>query len=329
MLWLEKLGAEVLGLSLPPATQPALWTLLGGPGGANSFGDVRDPTTVRTAFESARPEIVIHMAAQALVRASHEDPVSTFQTNVMGVVNVLEAARATPTVRAIVNVTSDKCYENREQIWAYREDEPMGGADPYSASKGCAELATSAYRRSYFNRSEGPWLASGRAGNVIGGGDWSPDRLIPDGVRAFTAGETLRVRNPSAIRPWQHVLEPINGYLLLARALCDRGREVAEAWNFGPSEEDAWSVGQIVERFTAAWGGGASWRRDEVIGPAEAMLLRLDATKARQRLDWRPRLSISEGLDWTVEWYKSVAAGQSAHETTMSQIEAFERRSVA
>lgn len=324
-LWLRKLGADVFGLALEPDTQPALWNLVGRPFLDGSLGDIRDSAVVNAAFEKARPEIIIHMAAQALVHPSYKDPVTTFSTNVMGLVHVLEAARATPSVRVVVNVTSDKCYENREHIWAYREEEPMGGSDPYSASKGCAELVTTSYRRSFFNLPEEPKLASGRAGNVIGGGDWSKDRLVADCMRAFQAGNPVVLRNPLATRPWQHVLEPINGYLGLAQALYERGSEVAEGWNFGPREEDAWTVARVVDRLIEAWGPGARWVPDEHMHAKEAVLLRVDATKARLRLGWRPRLPLTEALSWTVEWYKAVAAGEPALDITMRQIERFEK----
>jgi CDP-glucose 4,6-dehydratase len=324
-VWLQRLGAQVHGLALPPATTPSLWTLLGNPAD-RGFGDIRDPAVVKAAFDEARPEIVIHMAAQALVHPSYEDPVETFSTNVMGLVNVLEGSRASETVRAVVNVTSDKCYENREQIWAYREDEPMGGSDPYSASKGCAELVTASYRRSFFKDAAGPWLASARAGNVIGGGDWSADRLAPDCVQAFEAERPVLIRNPLATRPWQHVLEPVCGYLILAQALYERGGEVAEGWNFGPSDEDAWPVKDVVDQLVRSWGGSASWRHDSRVHPKEAMLLRVDATKARLRLGWRPRLPLREALAWTVDWYRAVSSGQDAMDLTRAQIEAYESR---
>lgn len=325
-LWLERLGAQVFGLALEPDTEPALWNDVGRPAGLGSIGDVRAVSTVAAAFARAQPEILIHMAAQALVHPSFENPADTFDTNVMGLVRVLDAARACPTLKAIVNVTSDKCYENVEQVWAYRETEPMGGSDPYSASKGCAELVTNSYRRSFFKSPDGPFLGSGRAGNVIGGGDWSRDRLIPDCVRAFQSSQKVVIRNPLATRPWQHVLEPISGYLVLAQTLYERGSDFAEGWNFGPSDDDAWTVGRVVDKTVRLWGGDASWQRDESVWPKESMLLRVDATKARVRLGWLPRLDVSEALGWTIDWYKAVNAGAPARDTTLEQIECYEQR---
>lgn len=324
-LWLRQLGADVHGLALEPEGDPNLWTLIGRPIDQGAIGDIRDSAVVQAAFMAAEPEIVIHMAAQALVRRSYQDPAATYETNVMGVVHVLDAARASASVRAIVIVTSDKCYENREQLWAYREDEPMGGADPYSASKGCAELVTASYRRSFFSNPQGPWIASGRAGNVIGGGDWSDDRLIPDCIRAFQEQRAVPIRNPLSTRPWQHVLEPICGYLMLAQALYERGGEVADGWNFGPPDEDVWQVSRIVEHLADAWGGKARWAPDNDFHPHEATLLRVDATRARVRLGWRPRLGIAKALDWTIEWFKAVEAGQAALDTTLGQISRFEQ----
>ena len=323
--WLSRLGADVFGLSLPPEEGQTLWEASGRPGDhAVGFGDIRDADQVAGVFARVQPNIVLHMAAQALVHRSYDDPKETFDTNVMGLVHILDAARATQSVRAIVNVTSDKCYENREQVWAYRENEPMGGSDPYSASKGCSELVTASYRRSFFSRGD-QLLASGRAGNVIGGGDWSRDRLIPDCVRAFTAGQAVSIRNRQATRPWQHVLEPLSGYLLLAQALVERGNEVADGWNFGPPDDDAWHVGRVADTLVSLWGDGASWHEDENAWPHEAMLLRVDATKARVGLGWRPRLDTATALAWTIEWYRAVLGGASAQGIVDDQIARFEQ----
>ncbi|CCB65048.1 CDP-glucose 4,6-dehydratase [Hyphomicrobium sp. MC1] len=328
-LWLEKLGAKVFGLALEPITDPALWNLLGRPLGDASIADIRDRQAVQQVFDAAQPEILIHMAAQALVHPSFERPAETFEVNVMGLANVLDAARNTATVRAIVNVTSDKCYENREQIWSYRETDPMGGSDPYSASKGCAELLTTSYRRSFFNKAGGARLASARAGNVIGGGDWSADRLVPDCVRAFQVGEVLKIRNPLATRPWQHVLEPISGYLLLAEALYEDHPGMAEGWNFGPPDSDVWTVERVANHLTKGWGASATWQCDEKHWPKESMLLRVDATKARVRLNWNSRLNVAEALDWSLDWYKAVARGESAREVTLRQLSEYEARETA
>ena len=287
--WLAGMGASVTGVALPPETSPNLFDLLGLARDVDSLlRDVRDLEAMQGVFRSAQPEVVFHLAAQALVRRSYADPVQTYATNLMGTVHVLEAARATPSVRAVVNVTSDKCYENRETQHAYRETDAMGGHDPYSSSKGAAELITSAYRRSFF-ATDGKLLASARAGNVIGGGDWSEDRLIPDCVRAFSAGRDLVLRDPLAVRPWQHVLEPLAGYLLLAERLAAGEAAAADAWNFGPDDADSASVGRVVNEIVRLWGGSARWRQDDIAQPHEAHLLRLDVSKARQQLGWRPR----------------------------------------
>ncbi len=324
-LWLRKLGAVVQGIALEPQTTPSLWRLVGGADLVpTDLADIRSPAAVESAFSRVAPEIVFHLAAQALVQPSYEDPVGTFATNVMGTVNVLEAARRMPSVRAVVNVTSDKCYENREQIWPYRETDAMGGADPYSASKGCAELVTSSWRKSFFSATEGPFLASARAGNVIGGGDWSPDRLIPDCLRAFDAALPVRIRNPRAVRPWQHVLEPLSGYLLLAEKLHEHGQEVAEGWNFGPSDDDAWPVRRVVDHFATLWGNPAHSVSDTATWAAESLLLRVDATKARLRLGWAPRLDVADALAWTVSWHKAYAGGENVRARTLDQISAYE-----
>lgn len=309
-LWLQDMGAKVTGYALAPATSPALFEVAGVAGGMRSeIGDVRDLDRVRAAVAAVSPEIVIHMAAQPLVRESYLDPVATYATNVMGTVNVLEAVRACPGVRAVVSVTTDKCYENQEWAWGYRESEPMGGHDPYSSSKGCAELVTAAYRRSFFDAEGTAAVASARAGNVIGGGDWADDRLVPDILRAFERGEALRVRNPLSTRPWQHVLEPLSGYLVLAQALVEHGSAFAEGWNFGPRDDDAQPVGWIVERMMRRWPSAKPWQRDEGYNPHEASWLKLDVSKAGQRLGWRPRWSLDEALDRVVRWHRDYLDG--------------------
>ena len=323
-LWLQALGAEVHGLALAPPTRPSLFEEARvGSGMRTTTGDIRDFDTVRACMAAFGPQIVIHMAAQALVRPSYSDPVATYATNVMGTVHVLEAARQSAGVRAIVNVTTDKCYENREWAWGYREDEAMGGHDPYSSSKGCAELVTSAYRRSFF-ASEGLALASARAGNVIGGGDWAAERLIPDILRAFERHEPVVIRNPHATRPWQHVLEPLSGYLVLAQKLFEEGQACSEAWNFGPRDEDARPVQHIVERLAAGWGHGASWRLDGGPHPHEAQGLKLDISKARARLGWRPSWSLAEALSQIITWHQAWRARQDVQQLCLQQIREYE-----
>ncbi len=320
-LWLDALGAEVTGFALPPPTRPSLFEaariaeLI-----HHVEGDVRDAAAVRAVVEHARPEVIFHLAAQPLVRLSYDEPVETYATNVMGTVHLLEAARTVPGVAAIVCVTSDKCYENREWIWPYRENDPMGGHDPYSSSKGCAELVVAAYRNSYFNTS-GPMLASVRAGNVIGGGDWAAERLVPDLVRAFEVEQAPVIRSPDAVRPWQHVLEALGGYLLIAERLLDGEARFADAWNFGPADDDARPVSWIVDRMRAAWGEGAGAAlADTGPRPHEAGLLRLDCSKARAALGWRPALTLEHALDWIVAWHKATGAGDDARAVTLSQI---------
>jgi CDP-glucose 4,6-dehydratase len=328
-LWLQQLGAHVTGYALAPPSQPSLFEAAGVAQHMHSvIGDIRDGAALRAAMLDARPEIVIHMAAQALVRYSYANPVETYSTNVMGVVHLFEAVRATPGVRAVVNVTSDKCYENREWAWGYRENEPMGGYDPYSNSKGCAELVTSAYRSSFFNPARhaehGVALGSGRAGNVIGGGDWAEDRLIPDMVRAIAAGKPVQIRSPHAIRPWQHVLEPLSGYLALAEHLVEHGAAFAEGFNFGPHDTDARPVEWIVERMCQAWGDGAAWQLDGAPQPHEATYLKLDCSKARSRLDWQPRWQLGQTIEHIVAWHKAHAAGQDMRAFTLAQIRTYQ-----
>jgi CDP-glucose 4,6-dehydratase len=327
-LWLQSMGAKVIGFALAPPSDPSLFVTAKVAEGMISIeGDIRDYSVLAEVFEKFQPEIVIHMAAQALVRYSYVNPVETYAANVMGTVHLLEAARQVDSVRAIVNITSDKCYENREWVWGYRENEAMGGYDPYSSSKGCAELVASAYRSSFFNPQDYVHhrvaLASARAGNVIGGGDWADDRLIPDIMRAIVQGKPVSIRNPHAIRPWQHVLEPLSGYLQLAQKLYQDGVVYAEGWNFGPNEVDAKPVQWIVDRLTEAWGEGASWVLDDGNHPHEAHYLKLDCSKARSRLNWQPRWHLEEALKAIVDWQRAHQAGQEMRMVTLQQISAY------
>jgi len=328
-LWLQAMGAKVIGYALAAPTNPSLFDEANVAEGMVSIeSDIRDFAALSAVFEKYQPEIVIHMAAQPLVRYSYANPIETYSTNVMGTVHVLEAARRTSSVRAIVNVTSDKCYENREWAWGYRENEAMGGYDPYSNSKGCAELVASAYRSSYFNPGNftyhGVALASARAGNVIGGGDWADDRLIPDIMRAITQGKPVNIRNPHAIRPWQHVLEPLSGYLLLAQKLYQEGAAYAEGWNFGPNNDDAKPVQWIVESLTQSWGEDASWVLDKGDHPHEAHYLKLDCSKAKAQLDWRPRWRLEDALAAIIDWHRAYRDGKDMHELTLRQIRAYD-----
>ena len=323
-LWLQRMGAEVTGFALAAPTHPALFDVAQvGDGMTSIIGDIRDHETLERALVSADPEIVIHMAAQPLVRGSYDDPVGTYATNVMGTVHLLEAVRRAPSVCACVVVTTDKCYENREWAWGYREDEAMGGHDPYSNSKGCAELVVSAYRRSFL-ADAGVALASGRAGNVIGGGDWAADRLIPDVLRAVERGEPVLIRNPLAIRPWQHVLEPVGGYLALAQALWHDPAHTAQAWNFGPRDDDARPVQWIVERMCEAWGDDAAWTCDESVQPHEARYLKLDISKARSELHWQPRWNLAQALASIVAWQRAWLSGADMHDYCLTELERFE-----
>lgn len=320
-LWLQAMGAQVKGFALTPSTSPSFFDVARvGDNMVSEIGDIRDAAVLHQSVADFAPEIFIHMAAQPLVRLSYDDPVGTYATNVMGTVNCLEAARKTSSIRAIVVVTTDKCYENKEWPWGYREDEPMGGYDPYSSSKGCAELVCSAYRRSFFSAPGAAALASGRAGNVIGGGDWSPDRLIPDIMHAFEKDEAVRIRNPLSTRPWQHVLEPLSGYLRLAEALWHSGQAVAQGWNFGPRDEDAQSVEWIVDRMIALWQGTARWERDDAFHPHEARYLKLDISKARQVLHWEPRWHLEDVLSRIVRWQKSFIAGDDMQAISLREI---------
>lgn len=324
-LWLQHLGSEVIGYALPPPTRPNLFEVADVAKGMCSIqGDVRDFEYLKKTIETYEPELIIHMAAQSLVRYSYINPVETYSTNIMGTVNVLEAARMTKSVRAVIIVTSDKCYRNNEWLWGYRETEPMGGHDPYSSSKGCAELVTSAYRNSYFNIKEferhGTGIASVRAGNVIGGGDWSEDRLIPDIMKAFMKDRSVIIRNPYAIRPWQHVLEPLHGYLCLCEKLWENGPEFSSAWNFGPRDDDAKEVSWVIDKIADLWGDGAQWDLDADHHPYESRYLKLDSSKSRNFLGWSPKLGLNASLEWVVEWYRKYRDNADMRHYTESEI---------
>lgn len=331
-LWLQTMGAEVVGYALTPPTEPSLFKMANvGNGMTSVIGDIRDLAHISAIVATHKPEIVFHMAAQPLVRYSYVEPVETYATNVMGTVHLLEAVRQITGVKAIVNITTDKCYENREWVWGYRENEPMGGYDPYSNSKGCSELVSAAYRSSFFNpesyAEHGVALATVRAGNVIGGGDWALDRLIPDILAGFEQGNVVRIRNPHAIRPWQHVLEPLRGYLMLAERLYISGPMFAEGWNFGPNDDDAKPVGWIVERMAALWGEDAKWQIDAGDHPHEAHYLKLDISKARGNLGWHPTLRLDDALRRIVEWSRQRLAGADMREVTLAQIGAYQQLS--
>lgn len=328
-LWLQQMGAQVCGYALAPHTSPNLFTAANVAAGMNSvIGNLSHLPQLKEALTAHRPEVVLHLAAQSLVRASYQDPIGTYETNALGTARLLEAVRSCNSVRAVVIVTTDKCYKNREWVWPYRENDALGGHDPYSNSKACAELITSAYRDSFFpvarHAEHGVAIASARAGNVIGGGDWSADRLIADIVRAFEAGETLRIRNPTATRPWQHVLEPLRGYLTLAENLYRHGTKYSGAWNFGPRYDDAKPVSWIVEHLASRWKSAGKhpprWEFDPGPHPHEAQMLKLDWTKAAQELGWHPVMTLPEALDLTLDWYQGVKSGDDAHQKCLSQI---------
>ncbi|GKS97274.1 CDP-glucose 4,6-dehydratase [Acidovorax sp. SUPP2825] len=328
-LWLQRLGAQVTGYALDADSMPAMFALTRAAQGMHSvIGDVRDAALLAGALEAAAPEIVIHMAAQPLVRKSYADPVGTYSTNVMGTVHLLDAVRRVPSVRAVVVVTSDKCYENREWLWGYREDDALGGFDPYSNSKACTELVAACYRDSFFaparHADHGVALATARAGNVIGGGDWSSDRLIPDFLRASCGGDPLEVRNPAAVRPWQHVLEPLAGYLQLAQRLFEKGPVASGAWNFGPAEQGVRSVGDVIRQLAAAWPGPVECRF--AAGPEgvhEAQMLRLDSSKACSLLGWGPRWSLAQAVESIAQWHSAHARGEDMRQVTERQIESY------
>lgn len=324
-LWLAQMGAQVRGYALDPSTEPNLFfTARVGEGLEDFRGDLRDRATLDRAMREFEPEVVFHLAAQPLVRRSYADPLETYSTNVMGTAHVLESIRTIDSVRAVVVVTTDKCYLNREWEWGYRENEQLGGYDPYSSSKACAEILSASYRSSYFHpdryASHRVALATARAGNVIGGGDWSEDRLLPDLIRGFVSGVPTLIRNPAAVRPWQHVLEPVAGYIALAERLLAGQVEFADAWNFGPWDDDAWPVERIADAMVKRWGGGASWTTDHAEKVHEAGYLKLDSSKARARLKWEPRLRLQTALEWLVDWYQAWNSEAEMHEFTVGQI---------
>lgn len=329
-LWLSRLGAQIRGYALDSSTEPNMFSLASvGTVMDDVRGDIRDYTKLEASITEFSPEVVFHLAAQPLVRRSYADPVGTYGSNVMGTVHLLEAIRKTPSVRAVVCITTDKCYQNQEWIWPYRESDPLGGYDPYASSKACAEIVSAAYRTSFFPidrlHEHHVAVATARAGNVIGGGDWSDDRLIPDLVRGFRSGQPVLIRRPNAIRPWQHVLEPLQGYMMLAQELLAQHGKFAAAYNFGPGDEDVWPVERIATKLVHLWGKGASWVRDSVPSVHEDHILRLDASKARLELGWQPRLKIETALEWTMAWYRSWNQGDSMVEFTQKQIAEYEQ----
>ena len=324
-LWLQAAGAEVVGYALPPPTAPNLFELANVEHGMEShFGDIRDRDGLHSVVSKARPQVVFHLAAQALVLESYENPLDTIDTNVMGTSNILNAARSLSDLRSLVVVTSDKCYENKEWHWGYREAEAMGGSDPYSMSKGCAELVTASFRQSFFSAKQSPGVATARAGNVIGGGDFARNRLLTDIMAAIRNGQPVKIRNPNSIRPWQHVLEPLNGYLMLAEALYSDPKGKAEGWNFGPVDQDARPVSWICDELTRRWGGGASWMLDGEEFHHEATYLKLDSSKAQAELGWRSKLSLSEALDWILDWNRRADNGEDLRQVTLQQISSFQ-----
>lgn len=329
-LYLQKKGANVLGYSLPPPTKPSLFeTGRIAEGMVSILGDVRDIEKFKTVIQEHKPEIIIHMAAQAIVRYSYENPIETYSTNVMGTVNVLEAVRCSDSVKVVLIITSDKCYENREWLWGYRENDPMGGYDPYSSSKGCAELVTSAYINSYFSKSDysnhNVAIASARAGNVIGGGDWATDRLIPDIMHGIMIKKQVIIRNPNAIRPWQHVLEPLSGYLCLVEKLWQYGPKFSGGWNFGPKEEFCRPVSWILNKMRALWGDEFCWELDTTDNPHEASFLKLDCSKARSLLSWTPKLDLNTTFELIVDWYQGFFQKTNIRELSEKQIALYEK----
>jgi len=320
-LWLQHMGAQPFGYSLPAPSTPNLHDLAQDPTWENFItGDIRDLEFLEKSMIEIQPELVVHMAAQSLVRESYDDPINTFSTNLMGTVNTLQAVRHCPSVRAVICVTSDKCYENNDQKKSFTEADPMGGHDPYSASKGCAEIAISALRDSFFNGPTKARIASVRAGNVIGGGDWANDRLIPDLMRAIQSNEPAIIRNPNAVRPWQHVLDCLSGYLVLAQKLLENDADYCGAWNFGPSTQDAKPASNVADQIVSLWGGDARWEKGTQSGPHEAGLLSLDCAKAAEHLKWQPKLFLDDALDLTVQWYRGYYKGDDTRAMSLSQI---------
>lgn len=327
-LWLTSIGAKVTGYALAPPSDPCLYELARIDELVDShIADIRDSERLAAAMIESKPDIVFHLAAQPIVRDSYKNPVETYSTNVMGTVNLLEIVRKCPSVKAVVNVTTDKCYENQEWDWGYRENDFLGGFDPYSSSKACSELVTAAYRSSYFNpqthKHHGVAIATARAGNVIGGGDWAVDRLVPDIIRSILAGETIRIRNPHAVRPWQHVLEPISGYLTLARRLYEDGPDFAEGWNFGPLETDAKPVEWIVQRICQLWDEGTRYEIDNGDSPHEAHYLKLDCSKARAKMGWQPKWSLDKALISTIEWVVAYREKADLQRACIQQIQTY------
>tara|TARA_B100000795_G_C22721626_1_gene407701 strand:- start:39 stop:1109 length:1071 start_codon:yes stop_codon:yes gene_type:complete len=323
-LWLNHLGAKVSGYALPPPDGYSFYTevLANHSLERNTYGDIRNLESFTKAMQSSKPSVVIHLAAQPLVIDSYLDPINTYSTNVMGTVNMFEAIRKTPSVKAVLNITTDKCYENNEQSVSYKENDPMGGHDPYSTSKGCSELVSASYRKSFF-KDMGVALATARAGNVIGGGDWAKDRIIPDAMNAFANKKKLIVRNPNSIRPWQHVLEPLFGYLMLCQKLINNPEKYSDAWNFGPNQEDAQPVSVLADIITKSWGDNAEWGYDNIAHPHEANYLKLNCSKANNILKWEPKWSLNQTLFETVKWYKAFSNNENMSKFTLKQIEQY------
>ncbi len=333
-LWLQSLGANVIGYALQPPTTPSLYEKADVASGMVPIsGDIRDLQHLKTVFNEHQPDIVFHLAAQSLVRYSYQNPIETYETNVMGTLNVLEAIRSVNSVRAVILVTTDKCYENKEWVWAYRENEAMGGHDPYSSSKGCAELLIASYRHSFFSEDKfdehKTAIASVRAGNVIGGGDWAEDRLVPDIIRAIQSKEIMTLRSPNALRPWQHVLEPLCGYMMLAEKLYNKGVEYAQGWNFGPLEADVKPVKWIVKSLIEAWGDTTDWTlSDNRENPHEANVLKLDCAKAHQMLSWWPRWDLNTTLVKIVDWHKAEQTKLSLKAACLKQISEYTHETI-